>query len=288
MPCRSASCATAENVARGAARRPAITRRRGGGVIIDFTTAAAPWPPFPRPTTRWSGTPTLRISAWFPGWPKRSQRAVRTLAVGPLRHDVEIPQQHAVERLGGGDQFGAVLGEDDALDQRIDRRILDADEVARAGLIGGLRAPEAALLVAGRQRLAPGRDDDVVVPLPQPVLVLRGIDRAHASPSCRAARARACRTARNARRPDRRPEIRPPNRSPVLVLTSLCCGSRSRPRGKRERLAQIVAHCLLIAAGRVGVGLGEHSAGTLSRTVSRISSSLPSGSPDDASSVPSK
>ncbi len=26
------------------------------------------------------------------------------LAVGPLRHDVEIPQQHAVERLGGGDQ----------------------------------------------------------------------------------------------------------------------------------------------------------------------------------------
>ena len=101
------------------------------------------------------------------------------LAVGPLRHDVEIPQQHAVERLGGGDQLVAVLGEDHALDQRIDRRILDADQVARAGLIGGLRAPEAALLVAGRQRLAPGRDDDVEIPLPQPVLVLRGIDHAH-------------------------------------------------------------------------------------------------------------
>ena len=66
-----------------------------------------------------------------------------------------VPQQHAVERLGGGDQLGAVLGEDDALDQRIDRRILDAGIVARAGAVGGLRAPDIALLVAGRQRLRP-------------------------------------------------------------------------------------------------------------------------------------
>ena len=130
------------------------------------------------------------------------------LAVGPLRHDVEIPQQHAVERLGGGDQFVAVLGEDHALDQRIDRRILDADQIARAGLIGGLRTPEAALLVAGRQRLAPGRDDDVEIPLPQPVLVLRGIDHAHVHRHADAFAATACRTARNARSPDRRPEIR--------------------------------------------------------------------------------
>ena len=33
-------------------------------------------------------------------------------AVGPLRHDVVIPQQHAIERLGGGDEIGAALGED--------------------------------------------------------------------------------------------------------------------------------------------------------------------------------
>ena len=113
------------------------------------------WPPCPRPTTRSSEKPTRRISALSPAG--RSGPSARcALAVGPLRHDVVIPQQHAVERPGGGDQFVAVLGEDDALDQFIDRRILDADEIARAGLVGGLRTPEAALLVAGRQRLPPG------------------------------------------------------------------------------------------------------------------------------------
>ena len=49
------------------------------------------------------------------------------LVVGELRHDVVVPQQHAVERLGRGDELGAILGEDHPLDQRIDRRILDAD-----------------------------------------------------------------------------------------------------------------------------------------------------------------
>ena len=100
-------------------------------------------------------------------------------AVGPLRHDVMVPQQHAVERVGGGDEIGAVLGEDDLIDHRVDRRIFDADQVVRAGLVGGLRTPIAALLVAGRQRLAPGRGDDVEIPVAQPVLVLRLVDRAH-------------------------------------------------------------------------------------------------------------
>src|SRR5262245_16919096 len=77
------------------------------------------------------------------------------LAVSPLGNDVEVPQQHAVERLGGGDQLVAVLGVDDAIDQRVDGLVPDPDQVARADDVGGLRSPVAALLVAGRQRLAP-------------------------------------------------------------------------------------------------------------------------------------
>src|SRR5689334_12539411 len=101
------------------------------------------------------------------------------LPVEPLRHDVIVPQEHAVERPGGGNEIVAVLGEDDAIDERVDRRVLDADEVARAGAIGGLRAPEVALLVAWRQRLWPRRRDDVVVPGAKTVLVLGRIDGAH-------------------------------------------------------------------------------------------------------------
>src|SRR3569623_1979851 len=86
------------------------------------------------------------------------RRALERIA--PLRHDIEIPQQHAVERLGRGDELLAALGKDHAVDPRNDRRDLDADEVARARLIGRLRAPAAALLVPWRQRLAPGSDDD--------------------------------------------------------------------------------------------------------------------------------
>ena len=75
-------------------------------------------------------------------------------AVAPLRHDVVIPQQDAVERLRGGGQFLRRLGGDDLFDHRIDRRILDADDVFRARLIGRLRAPEIALFVARQQRFA--------------------------------------------------------------------------------------------------------------------------------------
>src|ERR1700721_1711767 len=91
------------------------------------------------------------------------------IAVGPLRHYVVVPQQHAVERAGGGDELVAVLGEDHAVDQRIDRRVLDADEVLRSLLVGGRRAPEAALLVAWRKRLRPPLDDDVEVVTAQAV-----------------------------------------------------------------------------------------------------------------------
>jgi hypothetical protein len=54
------------------------------------------------------------------------------LSVAPLRDHVIVSQQDAVERLGGGDEFIAVLGEDDPVDQGVDARIRDAREVAGA------------------------------------------------------------------------------------------------------------------------------------------------------------
>src|SRR6516225_9854281 len=52
---------------------------------------------------------------------------------GEERHQVVVPQQHAVERVGGSDELVPVLGKDHLVDQRIDRGILDADIVLRAG-----------------------------------------------------------------------------------------------------------------------------------------------------------
>src|ERR1051325_9091345 len=74
-------------------------------------------------------------------------------SVVELRNAIEVPEQHAVHRLAGGDLFGAVLGEDDALDQRIHRGVLDPAHIAGAGLVRRLRAEPFALFVAGRQRL---------------------------------------------------------------------------------------------------------------------------------------
>ena len=50
-----------------------------------------------------------------------------------------------------GDQAGPVGRPDQLLDQFVDNLALDAEQVAAAGLVGGLRAPKVALLVAGRQ-----------------------------------------------------------------------------------------------------------------------------------------
>ena len=144
-----------------------------------ITISAAPWPPCSASHHQMVGNADSPYFGMVCGWPKRSQRAVRTLAVGPLRHDVEIPQQHAVERLGGGDQLVAVLGEDDALDQLVDRRVLDADQVARAGLSAACEPQKPRCSLPGDSDSPHEADDDVEVPLPQPVLVLRGIDGAH-------------------------------------------------------------------------------------------------------------
>ena len=46
-------------------------------------------------------------------------------------------------------------------------------------MVGSLRTPETALLIAGRERLRPRRDDDIEIPLPQAVFVLRRVDHAH-------------------------------------------------------------------------------------------------------------
>src|SRR4029079_8587879 len=76
-------------------------------------------------------------------------------------------------------QFGAVLSENDFLDQRINGWILDADKVTRAGPVCRLRTPEVALFVARRKRLWPARNDDVVVPLAKAIFVLRRVHHAH-------------------------------------------------------------------------------------------------------------
>ena len=69
--------------------------------------------------------------------------------VAPLRHDIVVPKQYAVERPGGGNQFIVAVGEDDTIDHRIDCRVFDADHVVRAQLVGRPRTPIVAQPVAG-------------------------------------------------------------------------------------------------------------------------------------------
>ena len=58
--------------------------------------------------------------------------------MGKLRHHVVVPQQDTVERPGGRHQLATAFSENHALDQGIDREILDADVVTRARRIGRL------------------------------------------------------------------------------------------------------------------------------------------------------
>ena len=121
-------------------------------------------------------------------------------------------------------------------------------------------------------------DDHVVVPLPQPVLVLRVVDDAHASSGCRAVPATACRTARSARTSGSVDQQLDGERLAGLGVDQLAGrGPRSRPRAAA---ASPRADC---CAPRPGCrrpdwcnGVVKTSGGTLSRTVSRIASSAPS------------
>ena len=47
----------------------------------------------------------------------------------PLRHDVVIPEQHAIEGLGRGNEVVPVIGKDDTLNQGVNGRILNSDQV---------------------------------------------------------------------------------------------------------------------------------------------------------------
>ena len=98
----------------------------------------------------------------------------------PLRHDKMIPQQHPIERPGRCDEFIPRVREDDAFDKGVDRRIPDADQIARAMLACRMRTPIIALLIARRERFLPVGDDDVEVPFAQTVDVLYVVDQANA------------------------------------------------------------------------------------------------------------
>jgi len=62
---------------------------------------------------------------------------------------VMAPKQDTVERACGSCQIGAVRGQHDLVDQRIDGGVLDADEIVAALLARRRRSPEVALLVPG-------------------------------------------------------------------------------------------------------------------------------------------
>ena len=59
----------------------------------------------------------------------------------PLRNDVVVPQQNAVERSRSRLEVGTVLGEDNLFDHGVDRWVFDANPVVRAGFIGRPRPP---------------------------------------------------------------------------------------------------------------------------------------------------
>src|ERR1043165_7470397 len=68
----------------------------------------------------------------------------------PLVHGVMPMPQHAVERAKGGDELRPLVGRDHLFEQRIDCRILYADQVARSFGVRRSRAEAIDELAAGR------------------------------------------------------------------------------------------------------------------------------------------
>ena len=185
------------------------------------------------------------------------------LVVAPLRHNVMVPQQDAVERLGGGGKIIIALGEDDMLDHRVDRRVFDADHVIRACLVGRLRAKVIAQLVAGQLRLPPGEGDDVEIPVAQPVLILRRIDRAYRHGDAEAFE-------RGLVEQEDALEVRVYGEEfDRVTLARLAVDELqiahfvARFLEEPHRLAQIGAHRGGIAADRIGIRFLEHLGGNL-------------------------
>src|SRR5271166_3709810 len=75
------------------------------------------------------------------------------LVIAPLRNHVVVPQQHAIERFCRGNQLRSIPGQYEAVDEGVDRGVLDADGVARAGSVRSMGAPVATLLGAWRKRI---------------------------------------------------------------------------------------------------------------------------------------
>ena len=87
-----------------------------------------------------------------PGCLTRDQQRPPILRRMEERDQVEAGDQHAVERAHRGDEILAVGRREQRVDHRVDRRIVRAGEIERAGIVHGRRGPAIVLLVAGRQR----------------------------------------------------------------------------------------------------------------------------------------
>ena len=93
----------------------------------------------------------------------------------PLRNDIGVPKEHAVQSVAGGDERIAVRREDDLVHQRINGPVLDADDVPRAGLVRRRRGPEVALLISRRVRFRKDADDNVEVEIVLAPFLLRRV-----------------------------------------------------------------------------------------------------------------
>src|SRR5215469_16072506 len=160
MPWRSASSGAAAAFCAGAtipaatAPAPSASNSRRCKRIVDTVAIGGLITTSANPSLTRAGLGRLRLVPPPDGWEigdavfrHRIEMAEALPARGPgfvegeLGHHIVIPQQHPVERVGGGDELVAVPGEDHLVDQRIDRGILDADIVLRAGIVGRLRTP---------------------------------------------------------------------------------------------------------------------------------------------------
>ena len=126
------------------------------------------------------------------------------------------------------------------------------------GSLGRLRAPIAALLVARRQRFAPGRGDDVEIPFAQPVLVLRVVDRAHRHADAEAIERRLVEQEDALEARIVGEELDLIGLAGLGVDELLVAHFVARFLEQPHRLAQIVAHRIGRAADRIGIDLREN------------------------------
>src|SRR5262245_55114939 len=133
MPCLSASCALAGTTKRApapAAAAPAMTLnalRRLNLMQSRSLRRLRRLVLVPPPHRRKCGSTIF----WHDFGMTESIPPRRTnVRISPLRHHIEVPQQHPVEGRGSRNELGTVLGEDDSFDQLIDGWILYTDEVA--------------------------------------------------------------------------------------------------------------------------------------------------------------